>query len=206
MRANSRDIARLLVSMAERSSTDDLPDQARAISALMPDADEAGTGELAGALLGDGPPSAGLDDDARREFTNWWDTLSTKEAAGLDADLSRADFSRVSVTDDASAIGRLNADVAADHLFAYFVIGPDPVASSDGFWYVSKNMTDNALQRWYGNLATEIVRARRIAARPPPAVDRTVRIRTARRACLEAVQPQYGATDESLPPYQGWQG
>ena len=70
MRANTRDIARLLVSMAERSSTDDLPDHARAISALMPDADETGAGELAGALLGDGPPPAGIDDDARREFTN----------------------------------------------------------------------------------------------------------------------------------------
>ena len=51
MRANTRDLARLLVSMAERSSTDDLPDHARAISALMPDADETGAGELAGALL-----------------------------------------------------------------------------------------------------------------------------------------------------------
>ncbi|MEO2006021.1 MAG: hypothetical protein ABGY41_18200, partial [Candidatus Poribacteria bacterium] len=121
MRANSRDIAKLLVSMADRSSTDDLPDQARAISALMPEPDEARARELADALLGDGPPAAGIDDDARHEFGTWWNALSTKEAAGLDADLSRADFSRASVTDDASAIERLNADVAADRLFAYFV-------------------------------------------------------------------------------------
>ncbi|MCA9321994.1 MAG: ABC transporter permease [Planctomycetes bacterium] len=49
-------------------------------------------------------------------------------------------------------------------LFAYFVIGDDPVASSDGSRYVSNNLTDTDLKSWFARYATDAVRARRFAA------------------------------------------
>ena len=47
-------------------------------------------------------------------------------------------------------------------LFAYFVIGKDPVKSSEGCQYVSKNLTDNDLKKWLGRHATAEVRTRRM--------------------------------------------
>ena len=50
-----------------------------------------------------------------------------------------------------------------DELFAYFVIGEDPVVTDEGSAYVSNNQTDEDLRKWFANHATEIVRQRRIA-------------------------------------------
>lgn len=53
--------------------------------------------------------------------------------------------------------------VEAEELFAYFTIGPDPVANLEGFNYVSNNLTDNDLRHWYAGAATEVIRSLRIA-------------------------------------------
>jgi ABC-2 type transport system permease protein len=48
-------------------------------------------------------------------------------------------------------------------LFAYFVIGPDPVKSKEGFRYVANNQTDDSLRKWLAGHATSIVREKRVA-------------------------------------------
>jgi len=59
-------------------------------------------------------------------------------------------------------VADLNRRVSAGELFAYFVIGPDPVAGSAACKYVSNNLTDRDLLDWYGRLATDVIRAQRI--------------------------------------------
>ncbi|MEX0942380.1 MAG: ABC transporter permease [Pseudomonadales bacterium] len=58
--------------------------------------------------------------------------------------------------------GDLNALVSAGDLFAYFIIGPDPVKSSDGSRYVSNNLTDRDLVTWLGGLVNQEVRRERL--------------------------------------------
>ena len=58
----------------------------------------------------------------------------------------------------------LNAMLGRDEIFAYFVIGPDPTTSSEVCKYVSKNLTDWDLTNWFADIATGVVRKRRIAA------------------------------------------
>jgi len=36
-------------------------------------------------------------------------------------------------------------------LFAYFVIGPEPIKGDDGSRYVSKNVADDSLRSWFRN-------------------------------------------------------
>jgi ABC-2 type transport system permease protein len=57
----------------------------------------------------------------------------------------------------------LNAKIDSGELFAYFVLGPDPVKDNEGCLYVSNNTTDSELRRWYGDRASDVVRERRIA-------------------------------------------
>lgn len=49
-------------------------------------------------------------------------------------------------------------------LFAYFVLGPDPLVSFDGFAYVSNNLTDKGLQDLYESTLTSMFQKDRIAA------------------------------------------
>jgi ABC-2 type transport system permease protein len=93
----------------------------------------------------------------------WYRGLSPVERARYapGADLSR--FERVSPelgADDPEK--RLTQMVDKGDLFAYFVINEDPVKSSKGCTYVSKNLTDDELIRWFSGFATEEVRTRRL--------------------------------------------
>jgi ABC-2 type transport system permease protein len=65
--------------------------------------------------------------------------------------------------DDPAAEERLNALVRDEVLFAYIIIGPDPVESSAGSRYLSRNLTDDDLRDWFGELVTGVVRERRLA-------------------------------------------
>jgi ABC-type Na+ efflux pump permease subunit len=51
------------------------------------------------------------------------------------------------------------------------VIGQDPVSGSEGSRYVSNNLTDDDLKNWFGGVASEVLRARRLARE---AIDPTV--------------------------------
>jgi ABC-2 type transport system permease protein len=63
---------------------------------------------------------------------------------------------------DAGAEERLNRLVLEDSLFAYFIIGPDPIESADGSRYLSRNLTDTDLRDWFSELVTDTVQGRRI--------------------------------------------
>jgi ABC-2 type transport system permease protein len=63
---------------------------------------------------------------------------------------------------DAAAEARLNRMVLDEEVFAYFIIGPDPVQASTGSQYLSRNLTDTDLRDWFGELVSDAVRARRL--------------------------------------------
>ena len=58
----------------------------------------------------------------------------------------------------------LSRRLNAGEIFAYFIVGTDPIADDAGSFYVSNNHTDNALRKWFAGHTTEIVRERRIKA------------------------------------------
>jgi ABC-2 type transport system permease protein len=93
---------------------------------------------------------------ARTEYRAWWDTASASTIRSVHAAPARAKYKRVPSTGD------LNKRVVDGDLFAYFQIGRDPVQDNTGMNYVSKNLADDDLREWYENVATEVVRRRRL--------------------------------------------
>ena len=95
---------------------------------------------------------------------DWWQNLPPQEAKEFGSGLSKSRYARVDVPGSAERQQeKVNEMLADNQLFAYFVIGPDPLVDSDGCKYISNNLTDDNLRRWFGWLATEEVRGRRIA-------------------------------------------
>ncbi len=79
------------------------------------------------------------------------------------ADLSMSSYKRKTYKDLGDDPEKaLNEKLSSGELFAYFVIGENPVATDEGSAYVSNNLTDNDLRRWYSRQATSLVRAKRI--------------------------------------------
>ncbi|MCZ6502632.1 MAG: ABC transporter permease, partial [Gammaproteobacteria bacterium] len=64
--------------------------------------------------------------------------------------------------DEEKTIPQLNQLIQKNKLFAYFVIGPDPVKSNSGSRYVSNNLTDRDLLNWFGGFVTRQVRVMRL--------------------------------------------
>jgi ABC-2 type transport system permease protein len=113
--------------------------------------------------LGDTMSLAALSEDnraavmaARAEYKAWWDTASARTIRSVSSGPARAKYARVAATGD------LNKRVADADLFAYLEIGKDPVKDNAGFTFVSRNLTDEDLKDWYENMATEVVRKRRL--------------------------------------------
>jgi ABC-2 type transport system permease protein len=103
--------------------------------------------------------------DQRVELQEWWRRVSVRELDRLKVELSRSLYVRVDIP---SAAGEdpqvvLNRMINNSELFAYFVIGADPVESSVDCKYISNNLTDRGLLNWFSNMAAEAVRKRRIA-------------------------------------------
>lgn len=82
----------------------------------------------------------------------------TLERIGLNGPQDRFEF----VPAEGRGVEALNEAISAGELFGYFVIGEDPIASDDGFRYVSNNLTDRDLLGWFGDHANAEVRARRL--------------------------------------------
>jgi len=101
------------------------------------------------------------------QFTAALENLDEKALRRAFAGLASGKYRQVPVEppgDDLAALeAQLRAKVNQGDLFAYFVIGPDPVKSDDGSRYVSNNLTDNDLREWFSGLASEVVRERRVA-------------------------------------------
>lgn len=95
-------------------------------------------------------------------LVEWWQQVSAEELEGLDLELSRSRYVRVEVPSGDDPPAALNRMVNDGSLFAYFVISPDPVASDEGCKYISLNLTDQDLRRWFADQVFQVVRARRI--------------------------------------------
>jgi len=100
---------------------------------------------------------------AQTAFLKWRLSLTPEQARRVDASFTKERYQRVEVpAREANPETWLRGELEADHLFAYFVVGPDPVQGSEGSRYVSKNLTDNDLEQWFSRLATDEVRERRL--------------------------------------------
>ena len=113
--------------------------------------------------LGDTTPLAPLSADhragiiaARDAYKSWWDTASALSIRGISNGAARGKYERVSATGD--DVKR----VASGSLFAIVDIGKDPVRDNTGFAMISRNLADDDLKDWYEEIATSIVRKRRL--------------------------------------------
>lgn len=105
--------------------------------------------------------------DQRAAIRDWWQSLPPDEAKDFGSTINKSRYRAVEIDDlglrGDALITELNRQIADKELFAYFVIHDDPVADSEGSRYVSANLTDTDLRDWFGALATEAVRERRLA-------------------------------------------
>ncbi len=101
----------------------------------------------------------------REEIKTWYDSLSPDDAREFGSTLSRGRYERIELDlEGEELIAKLSEMVDREKLFAYFVIGDDPIAGNEGFKYVSNNLTDEGLINWFERHATAEVRERRFEA------------------------------------------
>ncbi|MFT5561964.1 MAG: hypothetical protein ACI9Z9_001841, partial [Litorivivens sp.] len=98
----------------------------------------------------------------RGEISDWWVGLSAEDKATLAPRISYNFFRFEAV--NGRNVDALNQAVKDNELFAYFVIGNKPRDNSDGFRFVSNNLTDRELRNWFSRSATKVVRAERLKA------------------------------------------
>jgi ABC-2 type transport system permease protein len=96
----------------------------------------------------------------RTEISSWWQQLDAESRGELSNRISSNHFRYEAVAD--RSIQDLNQAVRNNELFAYIVLGADPVSSDAGFRFVSNNLTDRELLNWYGRHVTKVVRAERL--------------------------------------------
>lgn len=100
----------------------------------------------------------------RESVREWWKALPPDEAAKFESRTAKSRYERVvlpELTGDA-LFEDLNQRIAKGDLFAYFVIGGDPVVKGDGLRYASANLTDSDLLDWFTRNANSVVRDRRL--------------------------------------------
>ncbi len=123
---------------------------------------------LAIALLrsGDGanlsPQARTMYDAHGAALRSWWSGVSQETLRALDVSFSFTRYVQIPAPSGPDAAEALNRRVADDELFAYFVLAADPVTGTGMSRYVSKNLTDEDLRQWFGSLATNEVRERRL--------------------------------------------
>lgn len=96
------------------------------------------------------------------EISRWWNDLSIEHKSELSSRIS-ANHYRYENADNRT-VDDLNRAVKNDELFAYLVLGSDPIQSNDGFRFVSNNLTDRELLNWLSRYTTKIIRAERLKA------------------------------------------
>ena len=175
--------------------------------------------ELAGSMGGGDPanaPAAPSEDQAGK-MLQWISRQDPKDLARLRGIQTSRQFTYVPL--DKLALGTtepeairtaLNQRVQKGELFAYFVLGADPVKSLDGFAYVSNNLTDGSLRELYERALTRLVQKQRITdAGIAPAlaahIQETVSLRNQYSACSSGklhVEPSsLGAIDVRVNQY-----
>jgi ABC-2 type transport system permease protein len=94
---------------------------------------------------------------------HWWATADPHQVDERhDIELTRRHYVREPVGIVADTLAALNERVNSGHLFAYIVIGPDPVASDEDCRYVSNNLTDRGLRQWFSHRADGVIREQRM--------------------------------------------
>lgn len=129
----------------------------------------------------------------RDAIRRWWRGLSTAEARAMAPDADRSRYERIDPPTGPDAEAKLKAMIDKDEIFAYFVIGGDPVSSSSGCKYVSNNLTDQDLRSWFTDLVNDEVRERRFR-------EKSIDSETARailtNVSFEAIQVEKGGKAE----------
>ncbi len=103
------------------------------------------------------------------DLRSWWRDLSPTRARALDDDLSKGRYIPAPVPEGAAdPVAALNALVVAGDLSAYLVIAADPVGAvgqgpTGASTYVSRGRGGHDVKEWFGDHASAVVRARRIA-------------------------------------------
>lgn len=108
----------------------------------------------------------GLRDALLAEVLAWMRELSPQERGrlkNLAPGLAIGRYRRVQGDFGPDPEKTLNRKLQDGEIFAYFVIPEDPVHGFEGARYVSNNLTDSTLRRWFERMATDIVREKRIA-------------------------------------------
>lgn len=99
----------------------------------------------------------------REALRKWWRSLPADEARQL---APNTDFSRYQLIDppkSQDAEAALKRMVDKNEIFAYFVIGKNPVENSTDCRYYSNNLTDESLKGWFTDLVNDEVRERRFS-------------------------------------------
>lgn len=94
------------------------------------------------------------------EMAGYWRTLSPTEKAELSPEISTNRF--VMAQPEDNGLTYLNRLIQEQKLFAYFIIGSDPVESGEGLKYVSNNLTDRGLLNWFTGFVNTRVREERL--------------------------------------------
>jgi ABC-type Na+ efflux pump permease subunit len=103
--------------------------------------------------------------EIRESVRIWWSELPPEEAEKYGA-RTKGRYIRAELDlslDEEALLEELNRKVVEQELFGYFVVGEDPVKGEGELKYVSANLTDDDLLRWFSRLATDAVRERRLA-------------------------------------------
>ncbi|MDA0273034.1 MAG: ABC transporter permease, partial [Proteobacteria bacterium] len=95
----------------------------------------------------------------RTDILRWWQDLPDEDKATLSSGISTNHFR---MRTGNFRLDELNRLLEEDEMFAYFILGPDIVNEGTGARYVSKNLTDQDLQLWFGDIVSRIVREKRL--------------------------------------------
>lgn len=176
---------RSLAAMVKDASVEKLETLARRMTAAGASFMASGSG--AEAALPEGVSEDALTEQ-RTEFLKWLATLGPEEARKLGAGIKKEQYVRIEVPESEQQPEEyLRSRLAggSKDLFAYFVIGPDPMTGSEQNKYVSNNRTDDDLREWLGRLATREIVSRRFAAE---GIDEDVARRIQREVTFEEKQ------------------
>jgi len=152
----------------DRQALDRLPEILRAFGAAWRAREEANRSSLVEELAAVATDQASTFVAARgSDLRDWWRHVTVAELDRLDlglapGKLSRLRFERVDASMANDSEETLNEAIHAGRLFAYFVIGADPVAADEGCDYVSNNLTDRDLLDWFVEHAERRVRVARL--------------------------------------------
>jgi ABC-2 type transport system permease protein len=99
----------------------------------------------------------------RQTIIEWWRALPDEDSRSYQNRSGRGKYERVVIDGSGEVLLEdLNKRILSEELFAYFEIGKDPLKGDDGCRYVSSNLTDDDLRRWFEGLASDIVREKRM--------------------------------------------